>query len=211
MHINKPPVRCSLYSSANGFAFIAAKTRLCFLFLNILLKAGAFLLRSTKHSASSNEGTIQLGIYNIYMTYKMREKILLSFLIVSISVFCANNGDDFKYIGLGNKGEERYLKIDQQTDEYSDVWNKEIHPKRIIRNKKGEKVTVGGNYEMTLLRIYCKDKSIAILASYSYNKNGEMSRSYEPSEYQIEKMRVIPDSLGEYVFDLVCGNGSTEP
>jgi len=145
------------------------------------------------------------------MMYNMRENFLLFFFMVSISVFCANNSGDFKYIGLGNKGEERYLKIDQQTDEYSDVWEKEIYPKKIIRNKKGEKVTVGGNYEMTLLRIYCKDKSIEIIATNTYNRNGEISHKYEPSEYQIEKMRVIPDSFGECVFDLICGNESVEP
>ena len=140
----------------------------------------------------------------------MRKKFLVFFLLISISVFGANNSDDFRYIGLGNKGQEKYLKIDQQTDEYYDVWQKEIYPKKIIRNKRGQKVTVGGNSEMTLLRISCADKTITVLAAYTYDRNGDLVHRYEPKEFEIEKQRVIPGSVGENIFDLVCDSKEAE-
>lgn len=121
-------------------------------------------------------------------------KVLLG--LVALVTASGASAADWVKISVGDNGDPYYLDASSIKDvgRYRSVWRKIS----VTDPKDREKEALG------LIYFNCAEKSRAFKAYVSYFRDGTNESDTVP-DYRLQWNTVVPDSVGETAFNLVCG------
>lgn len=76
---------------------------------------------------------------------------------------------------------------------------------KTYKNKQGKYVRAGGGRLLSLDKYNCKDKTSSTKAIIQYGKNGKVESQVDYG-YFTNKGSIVPNTNGELIFDIICGN-----
>ncbi len=126
-------------------------------------------------------------------------------IIFLLPLFCS--GQTWKFVTKSNSGTNWYFRESASANpNYKKAWTKNIPPKLIFTNRKGKLVTAKNGFCVDLQLYDCvalktKTQSIAY-----YDAKGNVLEIVTFNDFESEWKDVLPDSIGEMVFNKICNN-----
>ena len=126
----------------------------------------------------------------------MNKYFLLTILVMSFAIQA--NAADWVPVNFSNDG-ITYGDVDSRTDRRA--WFK-------IEYSKPQKTFDNKFYMSTklLVEMNCNDSSIRFLTETNYSKSGNPVSSYTTPAYDRKYSYVVPDSIGEVMYNFVCSH-----
>ena len=85
----------------------------------------------------------------------------------------------------------------------SSAWIKWQYPTKKIKNKTGKYMITGGKKKMQLWKCDCYGRNFDVPNIIEYDRNGKVISS---SNYGSYDNPVVPESIGELIFEHICSN-----
>lgn len=136
----------------------------------------------------------------------MKNTILILLLFLSFVTF-SQNETDWKYIANAKDGSEIYVKIENISSYRREAWVKMTNPVVSKKSKNGKIIKTGGGYMLAFWSINCEDKTFSLSNRITYNSSGKVisvGNNYDDPQDE----RIIPDTVGEYIFRYICDYSS---
>ncbi|MEG2079696.1 hypothetical protein [Chryseobacterium sp.] len=113
----------------------------------------------------------------------------------------------FSFIAVPNNFIEIYKSSDytisSRRESSNSAWIKWIYLTKNVKDKKGKFIIVGGKQNLQLWDCDCSSKNYDIKNWIEYGRNGKAISS---SQIPIYNQPVIPESVGELIFEHICAN-----
>ncbi|WP_439480931.1 surface-adhesin E family protein [Chryseobacterium aquaticum] len=129
----------------------------------------------------------------------MKKTLIFIFIISFLKVYSQQS--DWKYITGSKDNVEYFFK----PKSHNTAWTKQVSKKvkyYTSGNVKSLK-TIDG-YEIVLYKFDCSEKKLGLGSSVIYSKLGDVIKSTDIDEYEIEMFYIIPDSVGETILNSFC-------
>jgi hypothetical protein len=127
----------------------------------------------------------------------------LVFLVVLFTTK-ALKAQDWQYLTKNHEGYEVYVRSVNTNSAFSkEVWVKTIGRKITIK-KNGKLFVYKNAYTLSLMQFFCYNSEYKIRTYYEYSSEGKLLNSEEYGEYEVESSKVVPETLGETIFNNIC-------
>lgn len=124
----------------------------------------------------------------------MRKFLFILLLIASKTIYA----QDFKLAAESDNGTQYYIR---EEGNYN-AWVKSVTKAKTIKSKKtGKLISTGGGETVGYWSCNCKTRVYDITSSVKYDKNHKPLTSLS----DVYNERPLPDSVGEAVFNIICG------
>lgn len=120
----------------------------------------------------------------------MKKTIVALAILLTCMGFIPSDAANWYWIGADSSGKQWYIDNQSASKSYgvAVVWVKTVRE--------------DGTYDLCQWEI-TRDRKIAILQAAAYNADNELIDSYSADPWQKKNNAVIPDSIGEEIYNLV--------
>jgi len=130
---------------------------------------------------------------------------LLLVLFMINNVGYSQESDDWIYVGVSKGGDRMYVKSSYVSKDEGvvTIWVKQYAKKKTFTTR-GKSATYTNVSVLTLYQVDCDQTKINSKSMYIYNAGGILLKSIKLEDYESNWTDVIPDSMGEALFNKVC-------
>jgi hypothetical protein len=132
-------------------------------------------------------------------------------LIIPISIILllpmSCNAQAWKFVTKSNSGTNWYFRESTATNSnYKKAWTKNIPTKLIFTNRKGKLVTAKNGFCVDLQLYDCAAMKTKTQSIAYYDAKGSVLEIVTFNDLESEWLDVLPDSIGETIFNKICNN-----
>lgn len=122
---------------------------------------------------------------------------------VSDTILVSNGYEDGKFhlVQKFNNNDKVYVMIEKRDGERVKLWVKLLYASKSVKNKQGQKIKSGQNYDMLHILLYCSERTYDLEKGIKYNADGKVLKT--TTNYQ-SQVSIIPNTLFDYVRQWTC-------